>query len=111
MTLTLSWIWQMGMQGNSSSPEELLEFNRVHWLCAQAQKHRWREEFTLVGYEMQWTVKYFMHQAGTWDCWGTISQQTSNRRARAYAAHKAAMWGALASVSQRRFQQVNKQYV
>src|SRR5882757_9570902 len=39
---------------------------RVHWLRARAQSHRWKEEFTLVQYEMTWVVRFFKHMSGTW---------------------------------------------
>jgi hypothetical protein len=39
---------------------------RVHWLRARAQSHRWREEFTLVQYEMTWVVRFFKHMSSTW---------------------------------------------
>src|ERR1700735_2734631 len=39
---------------------------RVHWLRARAQCHRWREEFTLVQYEMTWVIRFFKHMSSTW---------------------------------------------
>ncbi|KAF8964534.1 hypothetical protein BDZ97DRAFT_1918966 [Flammula alnicola] len=39
-----------------ADPATLLEFKRVHWLRAQAQRQLWHEELTLVAYEMQWTA-------------------------------------------------------
>ena len=38
----------------------------VHWLRLQAQRNQWREEFLLVTYEMQWTVRYFIHHSQQW---------------------------------------------
>jgi hypothetical protein len=43
-----------------------LVVKRVHWLRARAQAHRWREEFTLVQYEMTWVVRFFKHMSTTW---------------------------------------------
>lgn len=45
---------------------EHLTVRRVHWLRARAQLSRWREEVTLTTHEMQWTVKYFLHQSRLW---------------------------------------------
>ena len=39
---------------------------RVHWLRARAQLMRWQEELTLTGYEMQWTVRYFLYMSRKW---------------------------------------------
>ena len=39
---------------------------RVHWLRARAQLMRWQEEVTLTGYEMQWTVRYFLYMSRKW---------------------------------------------
>jgi hypothetical protein len=43
-----------------------LTVRRVHWLRARAQLMRWKEEVTLTGYEMQWTVRYFQYQSQKW---------------------------------------------
>lgn len=61
------------------------------------------EEFTLVGYEMTWTVGYFMFQADVWDNHGIIAQRTGKVGAVGYAARKAAMWRDVAASSKREF--------
>jgi len=77
--------------------------NRVHWLRARAQKLRWMEEFTLVGYEMGWTVNYFLYQSGLWE-----NRQITAKSggAIAYAARKAAMWRAVAGISEKQFRAI-----
>jgi hypothetical protein len=114
----LSWIWQTFSEGHQSQPEIVREcestplglflfpdivctpVNRVHWLRARAQKQRWMEEFTLVGYEMTWTVNYFLHQSGLWENRGIAAE---NPGAVAYAVRKAAMWRAMAGISDKFF--------
>jgi hypothetical protein len=77
--------------------------NRVHWLRARAQKQRWAEEFTLVGYEMTWTVNYFLHQSAIWEDRGNTAHKPG---AVAYAAKKAAMWRSMAGISDDLFRAV-----
>ena len=71
---------------------------RVHWLRARAQSGRWNEEAILVGYEMQWTVRYFLQQGERWDNLVIAEKERGRLSAgpAAYAAHKAAMWRWLA---------------
>lgn len=84
---------------------------RIHWLRARAQRARWREEFTLTGYEMQWTVKYFDFQSEMWENRGIVAEHGGRRGATAYAARKAAMWHSLAENAAARFKAVNSQYI
>ena len=39
---------------------------QVSWLRAKARYFRWSEEFRLVEYEMQWTVKWFRWMEMQW---------------------------------------------
>jgi hypothetical protein len=81
---------------------------RVHWLRARAQSGRWNEEVILVTYEMQWTVRYFLHQAQRWDHLAA-SEDEGGRSAcgpAAYARRKAAMWRWLALKGRKRFIEV-----
>ena len=80
---------------------------RVHWLRARAQKNRWQEELTLVGYEMEWTTRYFLHKAGMWQ--EQLGDQTLPGP-KAYAARQSAQWGNLASDAERAFRNVNREY-
>ena len=68
------------------------------------------EEFTLVGYEMQWTVRYFLYQAGIWKDRGVAAGHSGKVGAVAYAARKAAMWRSMAASSDRQFRIVNDRY-
>ena len=72
--------------------------HRVHWLRARAQLMRWQEEVTLTGYEMQWTVAFFVHNSKKW---GKLSGSSAGRIA--YASRKKAMWNHLAIRADRAF--------
>jgi hypothetical protein len=84
--------------------------NRVHWIRARAQNNRWHEELTLTGYEMQWTVRYFKHQARKWEKWGIQVDQAGKPGAAAYATAKVIMWTQMASHAEHRFMSVNAMY-
>ncbi|KAF8799518.1 hypothetical protein BYT27DRAFT_7007088, partial [Phlegmacium glaucopus] len=95
--LRLSWLWgTSGLAGSFGSEPDLnadpgivLEFRRVHWLRARAQKLRWQEELILVTYEMQWTVRYFV-QARQWEA--VAENACVSAGARAYAARQETTW-------------------
>jgi hypothetical protein len=127
-TLRLSWIWQTQTPGQSSTTEAVIEctycfmmsyvynihpattVQRVHWLRARAQSGRWNEEVILVSYEMQWTIRYFLHQAQEWERLKATSPNSGNLTPgpAAYAARKAAMWQWLALTTKQRFSQVTR---
>jgi len=64
----------------------------------------------LIGYEMQWTVKYFSHQAGRWDQCRVMAGVLGNDGAITYAARKAEMWQELAKSSRNIFKRANTDY-
>jgi len=78
---------------------------RVHWLRARAQSGRWNEEVILVGYEMKWTMQYFIQRAKRWEDMGSAAKEGGkvSAGAAAYAARKAAMWRWLAFRAKKRF--------
>ncbi|KAF8950435.1 hypothetical protein BDZ97DRAFT_1933982 [Flammula alnicola] len=80
-----------------ADPATLLEFKRVHWLRARAQKQRWREELILVAYEMQWTVRYFSRESSKWR--SAVDTPTISAGAKAYAYRKHLFWHKLAVVA------------
>jgi hypothetical protein len=80
---------------------------RVHWLRARAQKERWAEEVTLVAYEMQWTVRYFLYNVQLWE--GRRRNSTLHGPA-SYAARKAAMWHYMALNADRIFRSIDVLY-
>ena len=82
---------------------------RVHWLHARAQKHRWHEEVILVMYEMQWTVRYFLHRSQTWQ--KGAEGHTISASGQAYALRQSALWRKLADVADSVFHSMTKQYV
>lgn len=84
-----------------------LVVQRVHWLRARSQMHRWDEEVKLVGYEMVWTVRYFVHQMEVWD---QKRKDAGHPGAASYAARKAAMWCAMARDADQTFSMVNRLY-
>ena len=79
-----------------------LSVKRVHWLRARAMQARWREECIFVRYEMQWTVRYYIHKA---EYWGSIATKTSESMhgQLAYARRKRREWLVLAHDADRRF--------
>lgn len=63
---------------------------QVHWLRARAQKNRWHEELTLVTYEMQWTVRSFLHKSKLWEQAQNAVDTSSGSRA--YAHRQETLW-------------------
>ena len=124
-TLRLSWIWQTGYQADNSNAQGLYEckvsiyisiyyiylsltfvfyiVNRVHWLRARAQKLRWKEEFVLVAHEMEWTVRYYIHQSKVWKTRGSVANDMGDNGAAVYASRMQAMWFDMALSSDSQF--------
>lgn len=121
----LSWIWQSNLPGGSSSSASLREcesvparfrmalipflstVNRVHWIRARAQRNRWKEEYTLVEYEMQWTVRYYLHCAKGWESRALSSREAGDAGATSYAYRKQNMWIGMAQSADSQFSLVN----
>jgi hypothetical protein len=70
--------------------------------------NRWQEELILVGYEMEWTTKYFLYRARKWQA--QLGDYDLPAGPRAYAARQAAQWSALALDGERAFRVVNPDY-
>jgi len=68
----------------------------VHWLHAHAQKDQWHEEVVLITYEMQWTVRYFLHKNRNWEE-GAVS--TTSPGGVAYALWQGHMWRKMADLA------------
>lgn len=66
---------------------------------------RWQEEVTLTGYEMQWTVAYFINNSKKW---GEHSGNSAG--AKAYACRKKAVWHQLAVKADKTFSLLNDAY-
>ncbi|KAF8799489.1 hypothetical protein BYT27DRAFT_7227805 [Phlegmacium glaucopus] len=103
--LTLSWLWQTA------------RVRRVHWLRARAQHMRWEEQVTLTSYEMQWTVRYFLHKSCAWATpSGTgIPTRTSAGQFRtagsiAYAKRQHTVWEEIMRKADRTFARYNVAY-
>jgi hypothetical protein len=126
-TMKLSWIWQTVLSTEEKSSETLLEctcflhftfsdksiifmiiylVQRVHWLHARVRRLRWQEEVVLVGYEMQWTVCYFLHNMQVWE-----NRRDAGAGPAAYAARKSAMWHSMACNADHLFSTVNSSYI
>lgn len=84
---------------------------RVHWLRGRAQKLRWEEEVILVGYEMQWTVRFFVHKQEVWERRRVMANGNQATGPAAYAARKAAMWGWMAQDANHSFIRANSGYI
>ncbi|KAF8815690.1 hypothetical protein BYT27DRAFT_7079225 [Phlegmacium glaucopus] len=100
-SLRLSWIWQTSSNQMPQSPESVHEFKRVHWLRARAQKNRWKEEQILVGYEMEWSVRYFLYRAKVWEERCNVAALSPG--AIAYAARQNARWRQVAAAAESLF--------
>ena len=124
-SLSLSWIWQITTAGDNT-PSSLLEckyqylmlflflfillpVQRIHWLRARAQYHRWEEEKLLVHYEMTWTVRYFLNEGKKWKDRSTNSFISLG--AIAYAARQTATWIGRAASASKYFKLVNPDHV
>jgi len=90
---------------------DIFAVQRVHWLRARAQKERWAEEKILVGYEMQWTVRYFLHYRDAWRERTRTGIGIALAGSRAYGARKEAMWEHLAQQAEVAFKTTNMSYV
>lgn len=82
---------------------------RIHWLRARAQLHRWGEEKVLVQYEMQWTVRYFLNEAKNWNKISLNSNLSPG--AIAYAARQTATWLSRAAEANNAFKLANPDHV
>ena len=71
--------------------------------------NRWTEELTLVGYEMQWTTKYFLNCSAKWQA--RFMSPNLRPGPRAYAGRQAAQWKRLACEAERVFSTVNRGYI
>jgi len=60
------WECEMYFLATHSNYTNTFIVRRVHWLQSQAQRNRWREEFLLVTYEMEWAVWYFIYHSQQW---------------------------------------------
>jgi hypothetical protein len=68
---------------------------------------RWDEEVKLVGYEMEWTVRYFAYKKDVWE----ERKIAEHPGPASYAARKAAMWYAMALDADLQFSVVNGSYI
>jgi hypothetical protein len=84
--------------------------NRVHWLRARAQRQRWQEELILVEREMEWTVRYYLHQSGVWTERRRTADDIEDRGAAVYAARKIDMWRNMAASASVQFLSVNPRF-
>ena len=125
-SLQLSWIWKMSA-ADLDSPSHLhkcieqhpeiimillttiFTVQRVHWLHAQAQHNQWKEETILVGYEMQWTVRYYHNQGNMWTALSTDPDMLPGPKV--YAACHAATCYGCAAVADMEFKVSNSRYI
>jgi hypothetical protein len=80
----------------------------VHWLCAHAQKDRWHEEVVLVTYEMQWTVRYFLHKSHSW--YEEAGGPNISPGAQIYALRQWKIWKTLAQIMDKVFNNTTSHY-
>jgi hypothetical protein len=87
----------------------ILIVKRIHWLRARAQKNRWHEELVVVTYEMQFTVRYFLHKCKYWYDGAQSIDITPGSRA--YALRQHAKWNRLAFIADSIFKTTTSQYM
>lgn len=78
----------------------------MHWFWAQAQRKQWHEECILLSYEMQWTVRYFLHKSREWE--EGLGSGDAGRRA--YAAWQVKIWLDPAQCAHEAFYEANCHY-
>lgn len=71
---------------------------RVNFLRAMMRRDRWKEEETLVAAEMEWTLRYFRHEANKWQ---DRANDSDHEGYKMYAFREADMWEALAEQAQK----------
>ncbi|TFK64685.1 hypothetical protein BDN72DRAFT_774275, partial [Pluteus cervinus] len=98
----LPWLWGSESGKVIKGSDVMDEFLRVHWLRAQAQRDRAREEKILVEHEMQWTINYFQHRENQWTLLEQASQDKPGHQA--YACRQQEMWRGLADQARETFQ-------
>jgi len=128
--LKLSWIWEssdghrFGLAGAGGSVVEclfclysfslkyltFLVVRRVHWLCAWAQLKRWQEEVTLITYEMQWAVRFFVQKSHIWASASKISSLPVKASHAAYAKRQYDMWKQISMRANHAFSYINSAY-
>ncbi|KAF9471119.1 hypothetical protein BDN70DRAFT_820446, partial [Pholiota conissans] len=107
--VVLPWIWHVN-DVVDNSPAGLIEFQRVHYLRARANKLRWEEEYTLAGYEMEWTSRFYLHQSAAWEKHAGAAAQECLAGAKSYALRKKGMWKEINGLAEKRFRKVNLNY-
>jgi hypothetical protein len=60
---------------------------------------------------MEWTIRYYIHQAEVWKERRHVSDDQRNPGAAAYAARKSRMWSDVAEAAEKKFLSVNSSYV
>ncbi|KAH9481966.1 hypothetical protein JR316_0006496 [Psilocybe cubensis] len=100
-----------------TDPETLTEFKRVHWLRARAQYNWWKEEATILHYEMTWTVRYFMHKAEWWHhsaiavfSGADVACDAIQQGRATYANRQGDLWEHLARCADQMFSMTNSNY-
>lgn len=80
---------------------------RVNWLRARETYKRTREEVILVSHEMEWTVRYFDHQAKQWSMRKSAIDTSGHR---SYALRMESMWTRFATRSREVFNATSQQF-
>ncbi|KAG6905589.1 hypothetical protein DXG01_001816 [Tephrocybe rancida] len=83
------------------------KIQHVHYLQAQAMKHRWEEEVTLLKHEVKWTTQYFKTKSQMWR--GKITLGPTNGQP-GNSCRKQAMWGDMQQIAERQFWLVHHTY-
>ncbi|KAH6905428.1 hypothetical protein BKA70DRAFT_1373179 [Coprinopsis sp. MPI-PUGE-AT-0042] len=92
-TTHIPWIWSI--RTGLASPLDagyMAEIARINYLRLLCQRDHWREEFSLVSSEMQWTVRFFETAAITDSSRNVANAPPGFAEA---VARKASLWGQL----------------
>lgn len=80
---------------------------RVNWLRTRETYKRTREEVILVSHEMEWTVRYFHHQAERWSKRKSAIDTAGHL---AYALRMESMWTRFATRSMEVFSATRQKF-
>ncbi len=84
------------------------QVKRVHFLRVRALKKRWEEEYIILNYEMQWTVRYFLNEAEKWRVGADTNDISVG--AKAYALRQEGRWRKRAFNSDNVFKRTSSDY-
>ena len=83
-------------------------------MAALEKSQRWKEELEIAKKEMEWSTRYFLRRAQQWAERSSrlVSEgHGSDSGVVCYAARQRSMWSDFAAHAQKRYQEVNPDYL